>query len=176
LSASFAERHGGGVAIVWRLPIFDLAGGDADNGFRKLVRIARALFALRTFGHLIQPRQNFAVLIGKHTSIARQKPMANDPPTNQRMGFGFQQARAAGAPYVPPGSPSSYNYEVAERQAAKELRELIEQNPALGRRVQEIIKNAKPIDCGAYKLIICTARTVLWQIKHEIELSKKEAA
>jgi len=55
------------------------------------------------------PRQSLNLLSVKHTSnkgrlrkdLAGRNGMANDEPTSLRMGFGFPQARAAGAPYVP---------------------------------------------------------------------------
>jgi hypothetical protein len=78
--------------------------------------------------------------------------MANDPPTNLRMGFGFEQARAAGAPYVAPRPVSRVNWEIKCRQCAKKLRELAIQESSVGKLVREIMEARK-----VQGLTVCSA-------------------
>jgi hypothetical protein len=65
--------------------------------------------------------------------------MANDQPTNLRMGFGFQQARAAGAPYQAPHTAAQMDFHLKERAAQRELRALVESEPSNGALVRKII-------------------------------------
>lgn len=87
--------------------------------------------------------------------------MANDDPTNQRMGFGFVQARAAGAPYVQPRPGWRMNWEVKCSQCARRLRDLVEQDPSVGELVREIIDTRKHQQMDAasavemYHLVLC---------------------
>jgi hypothetical protein len=56
--------------------------------------------------------------------------MANDPPTNLRMGFGYHQARQSGMGGIRQDrSPNQVNREIDERQIAKQIREVIESDP-----------------------------------------------
>jgi hypothetical protein len=69
--------------------------------------------------------------------------MTNDPPTSLRMGFGFQQARAAGAPYRAPRTVWGVNFETRERRAEKEIASLAKRYPSLKKRFAEIVREAK---------------------------------
>jgi hypothetical protein len=66
--------------------------------------------------------------------------MANDRPTNLRMGFGFGEARAAGAPFVTPPTTNQMNWHLKEKAAEKELRELRETFPNIDGALKTIIK------------------------------------
>lgn len=69
--------------------------------------------------------------------------MANDPPTNLRMGFGFTQARAAGAPYVRPRSGYLMDWDIKERSYKAALNVLVKEDTSIGKLVQakmEIMK------------------------------------
>jgi hypothetical protein len=69
--------------------------------------------------------------------------MANDPPTNQRMGFGFPQARAAGAPYVSPRSGYAMDWDVNERRHQKELAALVKLHPSIRTLARQIMEKMK---------------------------------
>src|SRR5437588_12245948 len=56
------------------------------------------------------------------------------------MGFGFQQARAAGAPYQPPSTPKKMVLRLKERAAEKEIRTLVERNPSIGPIVRNLVE------------------------------------
>ena len=73
--------------------------------------------------------------------------MANDPPSHLRMGFGFQQARAAGAPYAAPPTPDQMNFHLREKAAEKKLRTLVLKKPSLAVLVRQY---ARPRDGGNY--------------------------
>lgn len=74
--------------------------------------------------------------------------MANDRPTSLRMGFGFEEARGAGAPYQAPPTVGQMNSHIRERQAEKELRSLVELYPHASKFVLEVIK-ANSATCSA---------------------------
>lgn len=78
--------------------------------------------------------------------------MANDPPTSMRMGFGFPQARAAGAPYVQPRPGWKMNWDLKNRQCERKLNDLLKQQPAVGELVKEIMEARK-----AQGLSLCSA-------------------
>lgn len=82
----------------------------------------------------------------------REVVMANDPPTNLRMGFGFIQARAAGAPYVQPRSAWKMDWDVKNRQCKKKLNDLAKRYPPIGKLVKEIIEARK-----AQAMPLCSA-------------------
>ena len=69
-----------------------------------------------------------------------ESAMAMDGPSNRRMGFGFQQARAAGAPYTRPRTAGQMDFALKEKAAEKEIRALVEMNPSLGPTVRQFIK------------------------------------
>jgi hypothetical protein len=69
--------------------------------------------------------------------------MANDPPTNQRMGFGFPQARAAGAPYVRPRPGYAMDWDINERRYEKELAAIVRRNPSIRAVVREKMETMK---------------------------------
>jgi hypothetical protein len=88
--------------------------------------------------------------------------MANDNPTSLKMGFGYQQARAAGAPYVAPRPVSTVNFLLNERTAEKEIRDLIRRHSFVGPLVREIIEVQK-LD-GGY-----SAQEILRQVTRKVE-------
>ena len=65
--------------------------------------------------------------------------MANDEPTNLRMGFGFVQARAAGAPYANPRPVRKVDWDLKIRQCERKLRDIIKNHPPVGGLVREIM-------------------------------------
>jgi hypothetical protein len=69
--------------------------------------------------------------------------MANDNPTSLRMGFGYQQAKAAGAPYLAPRPVSTVNFLLNERTAEKEIRALVGRYEFLEPLVREMIEVQK---------------------------------
>jgi hypothetical protein len=69
--------------------------------------------------------------------------MRNDPPTNLRRGHGFQQARAAGAPYVNPRPGYAMDWDVNERRYEKELAAIVRRDPSTGALVRRIIEKMK---------------------------------
>ncbi len=69
--------------------------------------------------------------------------MANDPPTSLRMGFGFPQARAAGAPYVQPRPGWKMNWDLKNSQCKRKLHDLVKQHPSVGVLVGEIMEARK---------------------------------
>jgi hypothetical protein len=66
--------------------------------------------------------------------------MANDPPTNLRMGFGFTQARASGAPYVRPRSSGEMDWDLKNRQSLRKLNDLVKQHPSLKVLIEKILE------------------------------------
>jgi hypothetical protein len=86
-------------------------------------------------------------------------PMANDPPTNLRMGFGFQQARTAGAPYQRPSTAAQMDFRLKEKKAEKELRKLVESNPASADQVRKLIEKFRSE---------CSVQTILFFAKCSI--------
>jgi hypothetical protein len=69
--------------------------------------------------------------------------MANDEPTSLRMGFGFPQARAAGAPFVPSRPGWRMNWDVKCRECEKKLRDLVVQYPSVGVLIKKIVEAQK---------------------------------
>lgn len=69
--------------------------------------------------------------------------MANDPPSALRMGFGFLEARAAGAPYVGPRPVWKINWDIRNKQAERKLRDLVKQHPSAGALVREVMEARK---------------------------------
>jgi|HubBroStandDraft_6_1064221.scaffolds.fasta_scaffold1692475_1 hypothetical protein len=67
----------------------------------------------------------------------------NDPPTSFRRGYGFSQARSAGAPYVPPRPAWKVNWDIRAKRAEKNLRELLKQHPSIKPLVLKIIEAQK---------------------------------
>src|SRR3974390_2635321 len=78
--------------------------------------------------------------------------MANDPPTNLRMGFGFGQARAAGAPFVQPRPGWKMNWDLKNRQCNRKLNDLVRQDHSVGDLVKEIMVARK-----AQGMSLCSA-------------------
>ncbi len=67
--------------------------------------------------------------------------MANDPPTNLRMGFGGAEARASGMRDFEKGpSVRQMNFDLEWREREKEIRAIIEKYPAAGSLVREMLK------------------------------------
>ena|ERR1700687_5809244 len=69
--------------------------------------------------------------------------MANDPPTNLRMGFGFPQARASGAPYVRPRSGHEMDWDIDNRYYEKKLNVLVKVDSSIGILAREKMKAMK---------------------------------
>jgi hypothetical protein len=65
------------------------------------------------------------------------------PPSNLRRGYGFQEARAAGAPYVRPRPGWKMNWDVESRKVERKLRRLVKEQPSLECLVREIIEEQK---------------------------------
>lgn len=66
--------------------------------------------------------------------------MVNDKPTSQRMGFGYQQAKAAGVPYIAPRSIYAMNTEVRERHFAKALKATLLKFPEFSDLVEAAVR------------------------------------
>jgi hypothetical protein len=69
--------------------------------------------------------------------------MKNDPPTNLRRGYGFNQARAAGAPFVRPRSGYQMDRDIQERFSKKALNALVKDDPSIRKLVQQKIEAMK---------------------------------
>ncbi len=65
--------------------------------------------------------------------------MANDNPTSLRMGFGFAQARAAGAPYQAPPTASQMDWHLKERAAERELQKLTKDDPIIRAQLAAVV-------------------------------------
>ena len=87
--------------------------------------------------------------------------MANHPPSGLRMGFGFQQAKASGAPYVAPPTADQMNFHLKERTAEKELRTLREGYPEFDNLIRDLILYEK----DGYRI---TAQHILLLVKCEM--------
>ena len=67
--------------------------------------------------------------------------MANDDPTSLRMGFGYQQARAAGVTgFKSPPSVSQMNFHLSEAAATKKLRAIRQQHPSIEKFLLKVIE------------------------------------
>lgn len=62
-----------------------------------------------------------------------------DGPKSGRMGFGYRQARDAGAPYTRQRPWYETGAELADRHTARDLRKLVEENPHLSSPIKEMI-------------------------------------
>jgi hypothetical protein len=80
--------------------------------------------------------------------------VASDDPTTLRMGFGYPQARASGAPFRQPRSPSAVNYHWRESAANKDLRALVNQFPSLAPIVQQRIIERRGYYLSAYDILL----------------------
>jgi hypothetical protein len=69
--------------------------------------------------------------------------MANDLPSHLRMGFGFGQAKAAGAPYAAPATADQMNFHLKERAAERKLRDLRIKYPEIGPLIREYVQYEK---------------------------------
>jgi hypothetical protein len=69
--------------------------------------------------------------------------MRNDRPTSLRRGYGFSQARAAGAPYVAPRTGYAMEWDVNNRRYEKELSALVKREPSVIPLVQQKIEAMK---------------------------------
>jgi hypothetical protein len=67
--------------------------------------------------------------------------VVNDKPTNQRMGFGFAQAKAAGVPYVGARAVSAMNADLRERHFANALRVTLQKFPNFADLIEMAVKN-----------------------------------
>ena len=67
----------------------------------------------------------------------------NDHPTSLRRGYGFPEARAAGAPYVRPRSGYEMDWDVKDRHYEKELRALRKRDLSVEKLVLEKIEAMK---------------------------------
>jgi hypothetical protein len=87
--------------------------------------------------------------------------VANDEPTNLRMGFGFVQARASGAPYVGPRPAGKVNWDLKNKECERKLRNLRKQLPSIGALVRKIMEARKTQGlppCSAvelYHVVLC---------------------
>jgi hypothetical protein len=88
------------------------------------------------------------------------------------MGFGFQQARAAGAPYDAPGTASSYNWGVRERQAEKEIRQILKDYPQATPRIAKLIKNRPTVNLAGMEINVYSKQLLLWMIQDELNLPR----
>jgi hypothetical protein len=137
LSAHAPKRHGCGVFAVIRHPVLDLADSDSSNHDGALVGVGGALFAFWTSRH------SCSLMLSGKLRKRRSKSMKNDHPTNLRRGHGFQQARAAGAPYVHPRSGYQMDWDVTDQYYARELKALLEREPSIKALVQEKMEAMK---------------------------------
>ena len=69
--------------------------------------------------------------------------MANGNPTSLRMGFGFGQARAAGAPYQAPPTSNQMDWHLKEKVAERELQKLTKDHPAIRNQLAAVVTNDK---------------------------------
>jgi hypothetical protein len=65
--------------------------------------------------------------------------MANGNPTSLRMGFGFAQARAAGAPYQAPPTASQMDWHVKEKAAKRELQKLTKSDSIIREELAAVV-------------------------------------
>jgi hypothetical protein len=65
--------------------------------------------------------------------------MANDPPTNLRMGFGAKDAVRSGIRGFRVKSTSQLNASVAWEREQEEIRQIVKEHPELGDLVREIV-------------------------------------
>ena len=79
------------------------------------------------------------MLISEVTYVVRASPLVNDRPSNQRMGFGFEQARAAGGALVAPRPVGVVNFLLQQRTATRELRKLVQHAPFVEQKLREFI-------------------------------------
>lgn len=66
--------------------------------------------------------------------------MANGNPTSLKMGFGFPQARAAGAPYQAPPTANQMDFHLKEKAAERELRKLARDCPFIRAQLADVVK------------------------------------
>jgi hypothetical protein len=72
--------------------------------------------------------------------------MANDPPTNLRMGFGYQQARASGVTgFKSPPKPWEMNFHIKWAAAEKTLRRIVKRDPSIKPLVHKFIGQQKAV-------------------------------
>jgi hypothetical protein len=65
--------------------------------------------------------------------------MKNDPPTTLRRGYGFQQARVAGAPFDRPLSEAEMNADLRQEAASKKIAKLCEGDRAFKQFVEDML-------------------------------------
>jgi len=70
-------------------------------------------------------------------------PKHADGPAAGRMGFGYEQAKAAGAPFIAPRSGTEINEEIREATAARQLRALIEKDVNFGPKIGAMLKQGR---------------------------------
>src|SRR5580704_2234454 len=90
--------------------------------------------------------------------------MRNDRPTNLRRGHGFEEARAAGAPYVTPRSGHQMQRDIEERHCKKILNDIVKREPAMKAVVAETMRVMKT---GWLQL----PKGSLWQVPPEHQFS-----
>src|SRR5258708_7961918 len=67
--------------------------------------------------------------------------MANDDPTSLRMGFGYQQARAAGVTgFKSPPSVSKMNFHLSEAAATRKLQDIRQRHPSIEKFLRRVIE------------------------------------
>jgi hypothetical protein len=69
--------------------------------------------------------------------------MANANSTSLRMGFGFLQARAAGAPYQAPPTASQMDWHLKEKAAGRELQKLTRDHPDIRSQLAAVVTTEK---------------------------------